>query len=187
MYIFIWFFFSVYFVYLISSQGITHMNSSRAVGDILVFLFVNLSDNTAYTENKKWRISRSSRSKRSKRSSRRRSSRSSSSSSSSGSSSSSSGYVILLSHFKIAWTQNCLDLIAKSVLFFFGIIFKRLRCCFFGFDGLIATFDESSNGSFSSFFGPFEIYFSGHLWGFYTLKYDPNFGSWIISIVNSTR
>ena len=29
------------------------MNSSGAVGDILVFTFVNLSDNTIYTENRK--------------------------------------------------------------------------------------------------------------------------------------
>ena len=30
------------------------MNSSRAVGDILVFTFVNLRDNIAYTENRKY-------------------------------------------------------------------------------------------------------------------------------------
>ena len=35
-------------------QGITHMNSSGAVGDILVFTFVNLSDNTVYSENRKY-------------------------------------------------------------------------------------------------------------------------------------
>ena len=38
------------------------MNSSGAVGDILVFTFVNLSDNTIYTENRKC-ISSSSKKK----------------------------------------------------------------------------------------------------------------------------
>ena len=50
-------FYFFYFVYLfdvIFSQGITHMNNSGAVGDILVFTFVNLSDNTVYTENRKY-------------------------------------------------------------------------------------------------------------------------------------
>ena len=32
------------------------MNSSETVGDILVFTFINLSDNTVYTENRKYMI-----------------------------------------------------------------------------------------------------------------------------------
>ena len=36
------------------------MNSSGAVGDILVFTFINLSDNTVYTENRKYSSSSSS-------------------------------------------------------------------------------------------------------------------------------
>ena len=42
------------------SQGITRMNSSGAIGDILVFTSVNLSDNTVYTENRKYSSSSSS-------------------------------------------------------------------------------------------------------------------------------
>ena len=41
------------------SQGITRMNSSGAIGDILVFTSVNLSDNTVYTENRKYSSSSS--------------------------------------------------------------------------------------------------------------------------------
>ena len=44
----------VYSIYLFSFQDITRTNSSRAVGDILVFTFVNLRDNTVYTENTKY-------------------------------------------------------------------------------------------------------------------------------------
>ena len=40
LFLFISFYF-VYLFYLISSQGITHMNISRAVRDILVFTLVN--------------------------------------------------------------------------------------------------------------------------------------------------
>ena len=36
------------------------MNNSGAVGDILVFTFINLSDNTVYTQNRKYRYSESS-------------------------------------------------------------------------------------------------------------------------------
>ena len=36
------------------------MNSSGAVGDILVFTLLNLSDNTAYTEKRKYSSSSSS-------------------------------------------------------------------------------------------------------------------------------
>ena len=42
------------------SQGITRMNSSGAIGDILVFTSVNLSDNTVYTENRKYSSSSTS-------------------------------------------------------------------------------------------------------------------------------
>ena len=58
--IFIWlyfcFFYFLHLFYLIcSQQGITpHMNSYGAVGDIFVFSFVTLSDNTVYTENRKY-------------------------------------------------------------------------------------------------------------------------------------
>ena len=48
-------FYFVYLFYLFSCQGITHMNSSGAVGDILVFTFVNLGDN-AVTENRKYLV-----------------------------------------------------------------------------------------------------------------------------------
>ena len=44
----VYFFYFAHLFYLISSQGVTHMNSSGAVGDIPVFTFVNLSDNTVY-------------------------------------------------------------------------------------------------------------------------------------------
>ena len=44
------------------SQGITRMNSSGAIGDILVFTSVNLSDNTVYTENRKYSSSSKSNS-----------------------------------------------------------------------------------------------------------------------------
>ena len=47
-------FISVYLFDLISCQGIIHMDSSGAVGDILVFTFVNISDNIVYTENRKY-------------------------------------------------------------------------------------------------------------------------------------
>ena len=40
---------------------VSHMNSSGAVGDILVFTFVNLSDNITYTENRKYVSSSSSK------------------------------------------------------------------------------------------------------------------------------
>ena len=33
---------------------VSHMNSSGAVGNILVFTFVNLRDNTEHTENRKY-------------------------------------------------------------------------------------------------------------------------------------
>ena len=36
------------------------MNRSGAVGDILVFTYINLSDNTVYTENRKYSSSSSS-------------------------------------------------------------------------------------------------------------------------------
>ena len=42
------------------SQGITRMNSSGAIGDILVFTSANLSDNTVYTENRKYSSSSTS-------------------------------------------------------------------------------------------------------------------------------
>ena len=47
----------VFLFYVIFSQGITRMNSHGAVGDILVFTFINLSDNTVYTQNRKYRYS----------------------------------------------------------------------------------------------------------------------------------
>ena len=49
LFLFISFYF-IYLFYLFSCQRITHMNSSGAVGDILVFTFSNLRDNTVYTD-----------------------------------------------------------------------------------------------------------------------------------------
>ena len=45
---------------------VTHMNSSGAVGDILVLTFANLSDNNVYAENRKYISSSSSSSSSSK-------------------------------------------------------------------------------------------------------------------------
>ena len=57
---FIYLFFLFFFFYVIFSQGITRMNCSGAVVDILVFTYTNLSDNTVYTENRKYSSSSSS-------------------------------------------------------------------------------------------------------------------------------
>ena len=57
---FFYLFFLFFFFYVIFSQGITRMNRSGAVVDILVFTYTNLSDNTVYTENRKYSSSSSS-------------------------------------------------------------------------------------------------------------------------------
>ena len=56
---FFYLFFLFFFFYVIFSQGITRMNRSGAVVDILVFTYTNLSDNTVYTENRKYSSSSS--------------------------------------------------------------------------------------------------------------------------------
>ena len=56
---FFYFFFLFFFFYVIFSQGITRMNHSGAVVDILVFTYTNLSDKTVYTENRKYSSSSS--------------------------------------------------------------------------------------------------------------------------------
>ena len=56
---FFYLFFLFFFFYVIFSQGITRMNHSGAVVDILVFTYTNLSDKTVYTENRKYSSSSS--------------------------------------------------------------------------------------------------------------------------------